>query len=77
MNILKELKMKKRKRKINFKKLFVWYFHILTMMVGSFELDYSFAITIWTYCLAFLILSFKMITEEQEYKEELRKRGIA
>ena len=69
--------MKKKKRKINFKKLFVWYFHILTMMVGSFELDYSFAITIWTYCLAFLILSFKMITEEQEYKEELKKRGIA
>ena len=77
MNILKELKMKKRKRKINFKKLFVWYFHILTMMVGSFELDYSFAITVWTYCLFFVVLSFKMIIEEQEYKEALKKRGIA
>lgn len=77
MNILKELKMKKRKRKINFKKLFVWYFHILTMVVGSFELDYSFAITVWTYCLFFVVLSFKMIIEEQEYKEALKKRGIA
>lgn len=77
MNMLKELKMKKRKRKINFKKLFVWYFHILTMMVGSFELDYSFAIMVWTYCLFFVVLSFKMIIEEQEYKEELKKRGIA
>ena len=72
---LKELKM--RKRKINFKKLFVWYFHIITMMVGSFELDYSFAITIWAYCLFFLVFSFKMISEEQEYKQELKKRGIA
>lgn len=69
--------MKKQKRKINIKRLFVWYFHILTLLYVSFQVDYSLSLYLWAYCLAFMILSFKMISEEQEYKQELKKRGIA
>ena len=69
--------MKNKKRKINIKRLFVWYFHILTLLYVSFQVDYSLSLYLWAYCLAFIILSFKMISEEQEYKQELKKRGIA
>lgn len=69
--------MKNKKRKINIKRLFVWYFHILTLLYVSFQVDYSLSLYLWAYCLAFMILSFKMISEEQGYKKELKKRGIA
>ena len=69
--------MKKQKRKINIKRLFVWYYHIITLLYMSFHVDYSLSLYLWAYCLAFMILSFKMISEEQEYKQELKKRGIA
>ena len=69
--------MKKQKRKINIKRLFVWYYHIITLLYMSFHVDYSLSLYLWAYCLAFMILSFKMISEEQEYKRELKKRGIA
>lgn len=69
--------MKNKKRKINIKRLFVWYFHIITLLYVSFQVDYSLSLYLWTYCLAFMIMSFKMISEEQEYKQELKKRGIA
>ena len=69
--------MKNKKRKINSKRLFVWYFHIITLLYVSFQVDYSLSLYLWAYCLAFMILSFKMISEEQEYKQELKKRGIA
>lgn len=76
-NMNEELKMKKQKRKINIKRLFVWYYHIITLLYMSFHVDYSLSLYLWAYCLAFIILSFKMISEEQEYKRELKKRGIA
>lgn len=69
--------MKKQKRKINIKRLFVWYYHIITLLYMSFHVDYSLSLYLWVYCSAFMILSFKMISEEQEYKRELKKRGIA
>lgn len=69
--------MKNKKRKINIKRLFVWYFHIITLLYVSFQVDYSLSLYLWAYCLAFIIMSFKMISEEQEYKQELKKRGIA
>lgn len=69
--------MKKQKRKINIKRLFVWYFHIITLLYVSFQVDYSLSLYLLAYCLAFMIMSFKMISEEQEYKQELKKRGIA
>ena len=69
--------MKNKKRKINVKRLFVWYFHILTLLYVSFQVDYSLSLYLWAYCLAFMIMSFKMISEEQEYKQELKKRDIA
>lgn len=69
--------MKNKKRKINIKRLFVWYFHILTLLYVSFQVDYSLSLYLWAYCLAFMIMSFKMISEEQEYKQELKKRDIA
>lgn len=67
--------MKNKKRKINIKRLFVWYFHIITLLYVSFQVDYSLSLYLWAYCLAFMIMSFKMISEEQEYKQELDKRG--
>lgn len=76
-NMSKELKMKKQKRKINIKRLFLWYYHIITLLYMSFHVDYSLSLYLWAYCSAFIILSFKMISEEQEYKRELKKRGIA
>lgn len=69
--------MKNKKRKINIKRLFVWYFHIITLLYVSFQVDYSLSLYLWAYCLAFMIMSFKMISGEQEYKQELKKRGIA
>lgn len=69
--------MKNKKRKINIKRLFVWYFHIITLLYVSFQVDYSLSLYLWAYCLAFMTMSFKMISEEQEYKQELKKRGIA
>ena len=69
--------MKKQKRKISIKRLFVWYYHIITLLYMSFHVDYSLSLYLWAYCLAFMILSFEMISEEQEYKQELKKRGIA
>lgn len=69
--------MKNKKCKINIKRLFVWYYHIITLLYMSFHVDYSLSLYLWAYCLAFIILSFKMISEEQEYKRELKKRGIA
>ena len=69
--------MKNKKRKINIKRLFVWYFHIITLLYVSFQVDYSLSLYLWAYCLAFMIMSFKMISEEQEYKQKLKKRGIA
>ena len=67
--------MKKQKRKINIKRLFVWYFHILTLLYVSFQVDYSLSLYLWAYCSAFMIMSFKIISEEQEYQKELDKRG--
>ena len=69
--------MKNKNRKINIKRLFVGYFHILTLLYVSFQVDYSLSLYLWAYCSAFMIMSFKMISEEQEYKQELKKRGIA